>query len=220
MEQLSLLPNGERRCRYCHKVKPLTEFNFANRATGKRHWRCRACFSVYNRQRYAEKGERIRAAVRAYRWANREVLLVKATQRYWADVETSRAKGRATAAIQNARPERKAAKRDWARQDRKANPEKWREKSRREYRRNPAANLERQHRRRAQKLRSAHLKVNAALLAQRLAFYGGLCWMCRTAPAAEWDHVKPLARGGAHCLSNLRPACVTCNRRKSHRWPF
>ncbi|WP_349257835.1 HNH endonuclease [Iamia sp.] len=34
------------------------------------------------------------------------------------------------------------------------------------------------------------------------------------------DHVKPLSKGGAHMLSNLRPSCRSCNSRKGARWPF
>jgi 5-methylcytosine-specific restriction endonuclease McrA len=40
------------------------------------------------------------------------------------------------------------------------------------------------------------------------------------AEAVEWDHVKPLAKGGAHILANLRPACLSCNRSKRDRWPL
>ncbi len=32
--------------------------------------------------------------------------------------------------------------------------------------------------------------------------------------------VKPLAKGGSHWASNLRPACRSCNSRKGDRWPF
>ena len=41
-----------------------------------------------------------------------------------------------------------------------------------------------------------------------------------TADPENWDHVKPLSKGGAHMLANLRPACGHCNRRKRDRWPF
>ncbi|MFI1913471.1 HNH endonuclease [Nocardia sp. NPDC020380] len=52
-----------------------------------------------------------------------------------------------------------------------------------------------------------------------MAYFGGRCWLCR-APYEAIDHVKPLAQGGAHCLSNLRPICSPCNLRKGDRWPF
>jgi 5-methylcytosine-specific restriction endonuclease McrA len=51
------------------------------------------------------------------------------------------------------------------------------------------------------------------------SYWGGRCWMCGN-EAVEWDHVKPLAKGGPDCLANLRPACMKCNRSKSSRWPL
>lgn len=56
-------------------------------------------------------------------------------------------------------------------------------------------------------------------LAQRSAYYGGLCWCCGVV-ASEWDHVIPLSKGGWHCLANLRPICRPCNATKSDRWPW
>lgn len=58
-----------------------------------------------------------------------------------------------------------------------------------------------------------------AQLAARRVYFGGRCWMCGI-PAEAWDHVKPLSKGGWHCLSNLRPACMSCNARKRDSWPF
>jgi len=52
----------------------------------------------------------------------------------------------------------------------------------------------------------------------RIAIFGGLCWLCG-APWEQIDHVKPLSKGGAHLLANLRPICQKCNRRKSNLWP-
>lgn len=53
-------------------------------------------------------------------------------------------------------------------------------------------------------------------LNDRLSVYDNKCWMCGN-NAQEIDHVIPLARGGAHMLSNLRPACTHCNRQKSYK---
>jgi len=68
-------------------------------------------------------------------------------------------------------------------------------------------------------IRLARIDGRRGLLAERIAFYGGRCWMCRTARWEHIDHVKPLARGGAHILANLRPACAACNHRKGSSWP-
>lgn len=49
----------------------------------------------------------------------------------------------------------------------------------------------------------------------RIAYYGGLCWICRKAPYTEMDHVIPISRGGSKWPANLRPVCRRCNSRKS-----
>ena len=44
------------------------------------------------------------------------------------------------------------------------------------------------------------------------------CAYCN-APADTLDHIKPRHKGGATIVSNLVPACKTCNRRKgSQHW--
>ncbi len=55
----------------------------------------------------------------------------------------------------------------------------------------------------------------------RIDFYGRRCYLC----GCDWDalpskqkhveHVIPLSRGGINWPSNLRPACESCNLRKS-----
>jgi 5-methylcytosine-specific restriction endonuclease McrA len=56
-------------------------------------------------------------------------------------------------------------------------------------------------------------------LAAKWAYWGGKCWVCGTIATAT-DHVKPLAKGGAHMLCNLRPICQPCNSSKGAQWPF
>lgn len=56
--------------------------------------------------------------------------------------------------------------------------------------------------------------------AARFALWGGRCWICGIAGATEEDHVKPISKGGSHCLANLRPICKKCNTSKSNRWPL
>lgn len=54
----------------------------------------------------------------------------------------------------------------------------------------------------------------------RFALWGGRCWICGIAGATEVDHVKPISKGGSHCLANLRPICKKCNTRKRNVWPL
>jgi 5-methylcytosine-specific restriction endonuclease McrA len=60
-------------------------------------------------------------------------------------------------------------------------------------------------------------------LNERLAMFGDYCWMCGEpihAGKLNIEHVKPLAKGGAHTPANLRPSCAQCNSSKGDTWPF
>ena len=60
-------------------------------------------------------------------------------------------------------------------------------------------------------------------LQDRLDYYGGRCWMCGADTyevGLHWDHVKPLSKGGADALCNLRPSCPSCNLSKGSTWPY
>ena len=87
---------------------------------------------------------------------------------------------------------------------RKANPEKVAEWSARH---------------RGRKLAATVALITQEQLDAKLAYWGGKCWMCSGVPTT-WDHVKPLAKGGAHILANLRPACHSCNCSKKATWPY
>lgn len=65
------------------------------------------------------------------------------------------------------------------------------------------------------------IPFTAEQLADRLSMFPG-CWMCGCDRDETFhvDHVKPLSKGGWHCLSNLRPACPSCNLSKGAKWPL
>lgn len=100
------------------------------------------------------------------------------------------------------------------------NPEKYRAINAASQSRCGAQRAEAQRRRRALKAGTTVVRVTPEHLCQKLAYWGGKCWICREAPGTQWDHVKPLAAGGRHVLSNLRPACPRCNQSKGMQWPF
>ncbi len=206
------------RCQKCGAEKPLTDFNWANKERGARQKMCRECFSAYNRQRYEQKRQQILDQVNKYRTENRDRINAARKAAYWSDPEESRRRARSYAAVLNAKPERKAAKQAWATADRAANPEKYRARTRRMYANNPEGHRQKTQRHRARKHASTVADITPSMLAAKWAYWGGKCWMCG-GEAVEWDHVKPLAKGGSHCLSNLRPACRSCNAQKSAAWP-
>lgn len=64
-----------KKCSRCGRELPTTEFNWANRATGKLQSMCRSCCSRYNKARYASDRERFKADVRRYKSENHEKVL-------------------------------------------------------------------------------------------------------------------------------------------------
>ena len=75
--------------------------------------------------------------------------------------------------------------------------------------------------RRAQKTQTEVKKVTKEDYKKILAEFNNQCWICEVElTQVFWDHVQPLAKGGAHTLSNLRPSCNPCNSRKNATWPF
>ena len=79
-------------------------------------------------------------------------------------------------------------------------------------------------RRRARKIAAPSVPFTSEQWEQKVAYWGNRCYLqipgiC-TGGVEQAEHVKPLSKGGAHMLANLRPACAPCNRRKWDQWPF
>lgn len=110
-------------------------------------------------------------------------------------------------------PERQAYTRRW----REENPDRLRELDHR-WRNSPKGRAARKLYR-VRRKNAPGPKPTTDQLAARWDYFGGKCWMCAE-PADQYDHVKPINKGGSRCASNLRPACGPCNVRKSDQWPF
>ena len=106
-----------------------------------------------------------------------------------------------------------AYQREWLARSSAADPEFWKKRY--------AANRENnrkwakicQQNRRATRI-GLPADLTACEWADRVAEYGGRCAYCLTAEGTEQDHMTPISRGGAHTLSNVVPACRSCNARK------
>ena len=233
------LIGDQKRCIGCQCLRPLSEFSIDRRNRDGRVSRCKSC----HRAAYAANPEPARERARRQAAADPESNRRRAREWAAANREASRQRAREWAA---ANPDRKrAATKLWqernldrVRDNRRRwlaeNPDKNREYQRKWRERNPewvrsyhesyrAVNVAS---RRvwyqnyiARKHGAGHVAFTADQLAAKVAYWGDCCWVCGGAFEAI-DHVKPLAKGGAHCLANLRPICTSCNSRKSDKWPF
>lgn len=197
-----------RACNKCKRVLPLNSDNFFRRKDQPGGYRrdCKDCRKAYDKARYEAKGEQIRAQQAIYR----------------ADPEHRRIDRERTAQWRAENPEwaqaliteyrTRPGKRELANQRSRA----WRIA-------NPERKNENERRRSALKRNGVATRIPVELLAGKLAYWGSRCWIagpgCTVEPE-QWDHVKPLSKGGPHLLANLRPACANCNDRKKARWPF
>lgn len=175
--------------------------------------RCRRCYQRafmrrYNRenpdraraerqQRYEKNRAAIREQQRDYYYKNRDTILERG-RRYYQDHRDKR--------------------REYSRRWREANKDKHRESVQLWYESNPDKKAEYQRQRRARKQNALHIPFTDAELAARLSMFENECVYCG-GPFEEIDHLIPLARGGPHCLSNLRPACHPCNLSKGVNTP-
>lgn len=156
---------------------------------------------------------------------NTEQINARSRESYRANPEPIRVKRREYVANNHERV--KAQKRE----HHAANSERLNAKSRAHYAANPepAKIYQRKHRainpeavranRRKRRAREAAVAINDFTAAQWIAMqiaYDHRCSYCnkRCKGKLSQDHVTPLSKGGNHTLSNIVPACKSCNSRK------
>lgn len=218
------MDDATKRCTKCAQAKPLSQFWKQPQAIDGRHSWCAECQRAAKRERWA----RDRDAIAEARKAEYDELVRLGICRTCKKAAAVEGKSRcapcreymaaAAAKSRNRDPEGQRAR---SRAAYAANPErgrsytaKWR--TRPDF---PERNRQASHRHRALRAAATVVPFTPDQLAQRLAYFGGLCWICGR-PGEQVDHVKPLSKGGAHCLANLRPACARCNNKKRAMWPL
>lgn len=213
-------------CTKCKVCKPLSEFDRSNTTKAGYCARCKACASEYNRRRYEENKEAIKARGIAWYAANKARMKVAKAAYCAANAETVAAKKAAWRAENKERVS--SAKVAW----KKANPDSyinyyqrnkerlrviraiWRDANRdraQEYRSN----------RRARK--SETLGSLSKGLSQRLfSLQRGLCPCCKLPLGEDYhmDHIVPLALGGTNTDENMQLLRAVCNLRKNAKHPI
>ena len=72
-------------------------------------------------------------------------------------------------------------------------------------------NREKARRRKAQMYGNHVVHVTSPQVRQRFAEFNQLCAYCGCTGDLHQDHFLPISKGGTHVLSNIIPACQTCN---------
>lgn len=189
---------GLKKCFRCKQVKSLSDFTRNRGTRDGLEGSCRTCTSARNKLSYVRNfdAEKARKA-KAYAADPGKIL---ARNRKWREANRERERATNTAYYWKNRE----IVQGWHKAYHEANPHVMR-----------AANA----RRRARRVTPPGIIASQAIVEQRMAYFGYKCWMCG-GPFEHVDHVKPLAKGGLHIASNLRPACARCNLSKHHKWPF
>ena len=75
------------------------------------------------------------------------------------------------------------------------------------------------HTRRA-RINNCEVKATPQMVEDARKIAGDRCYYCGKKSELTLDHFEPLAKGGAHCVSNFVFACFSCNSRKRDLDPF
>lgn len=192
-----------RQCSQCGEWRTLDRFYADKRLPAGHRSDCKDCCLARDRRRKADPVTRAAYLDYQARYRDRHREKARAT----------------TAAYRAAHPDRIRAAMEAFRAN-PANQELARQRARAFRIANPGRRKEYDRRRRALKRATAIGFITPEMLEAKFAYWGNRCWMCASTDDLQVEHVKPLARGGAHVLANLRPACGTCNRTKATRWPI
>ena len=196
-------------CLRCQKDLPFGDFSKCKAGKfGLQGW-CRACCREYReenkdsivakqRARYLKNRDQVIARVGEYRAERRDKFIAYGKEYREANKDHLEAKRRKYYEV---------------------NKEEIAAYRRAKYKANPRKFLDGNHRWRARVRESSAVKFSEESLLQRMAYFGNKCYMCG-GPFEHVDHVKPLSKGGPHMLSNLRPACGSCNCSKGSKWPL
>ena len=189
-----------RACTKCKEVFPRTPefFKTAKRMKdGLSSW-CRGCHNRKNLERYHADPEPILEKQRAYFQATREARV--AANREWRRKNPERARAADAAYRERNREHLRSYHAEW-----------WKKNSERvaEYARFRTAV-------RSAAARGAVGCAEEQAVRGRVEVWGERCWMCGK-PWECIDHVIPVKRGGTNWPANLRPACRSCNARKSSK---
>lgn len=185
-------------CTRCGKYKPRDSFHRLAKSSDGYRSACKQCRQVESAENHVTNRDRINACSAAWRRANRERHLELIRRWTRENIDSKRMAGKLY----------RDANRQ-AMRDRDKTPE------RREHNRQNAII---QNAKRRAVAGAVVRPVTALEWAAIVASYCGMCVYCYARPVKlTMDHIQPLVRGGDHSVSNLAPACKSCNSAKNSK---
>lgn len=235
---LSLNEDTDKKCSKCKIIKNISDFGKSSKSKTGLKSACKVCLRSQGRE-YAKRkrlamseGDRQNHAQKCKDWRNKKLQnnpnfwkeeyrknhkrnLKKSSKYYWNNRE-EKIKEMKIWRKHNSEKYRQSVKR-W----REKNYEKMLTSHRRWLKENATHVREYNRKKRAVKNKVTIKQFSKKELDQRMSVFGYQCSYCG-GEFEQVDHVKPLSKGGPHCLSNLRPACKKCNLSKHnknlHEW--
>lgn len=192
-----------RRCSDCAETLALERFGVNRRNADGLSRICKPCISAKNRKYYAKNRESLVPGQREYCRRTKDAHAVVNNHGEldpeWLERRRLRQRRYYHATYRDRKREQNL---------------KWRQK-------NPAVARARMQRYRARLADNCPIPFSPNQWRDKVAYWGWKCWICRQ-PLGKYhqDHVKPISKGGTHCLANLRPACASCNTSKGNTWPY
>lgn len=190
--------SGKKLCTKCNSEKSLDDFYRTSRSKDGRQAHCKECSKSYGKRYYEKNAEQLKASTRKYYSENRDSRLAYSKEYQQANADSLREYRERYYRDNRDTIVKRAC--DWQRD-------------------NHQRMLANGSRRRARERAATIVAFTVDQLVQRWAYYGNRCYLCGD-EATQTDHVKPLAKGGAHALCNMRPICQPCNSSKRDKWPY
>lgn len=237
-EQYPIIPTSKF-CKVCQEEKLFESFHVATK--GKYGYsaickccsrKCDAAWRDNNRDKYKEILKRWkdnnpgRGVANHRKWGQKNPDKIKAYSKKWTDKNKEYVSAKGKRWRQNNKERHNNLISQWRLNnlDRdRTNNLKWREENKEHIRirnkfwrqNNKDKTLQHSRNRRARKALAGGFATVEQIKA-RVAFYGGLCYICQ-APYQCIDHVIPIKLGGSGWPGNLRPACKFCNDSKGSK---
>jgi hypothetical protein len=216
--------NQEKQCNVCGNVKPLSDFPKDKRLKDGRRSQCTDCTRKRVAKHREENKDRLNEESRAYYQQNRDAVLSQkaeyrqvnrealnqASRDYYAENRPRILDQKRQYRAENAEAI-SAKEAEWY----KANRDKVSEKNARYRAERPDYFWRADYRRRMKRFGHVPTVVVEFTKADVIAAHGDACWHCG-GEFEELDHFPVhVAAAGPHCLDNVRPSCITCNRART-----